>query len=187
MDVYIDESGIHKQTGHSSIAVVYLEIFDLTEFDRKFKRILKRLDLQEFHWADQGWKVKIKFIDEILDLNFIFKVAIFSNPANPRKMLEIVLQHLITEKNIRIIIIDGKKSRTYEHDLKKAMRSKDISIKKLRTVRSETAYVGIQLADCLAGLMRYFEDNPDSKDAKALISKLTRSKKLFGKYIFNST
>lgn len=187
MDVYIDESGIHKQIGHSSVAVVYVEIFNKEKFESKFTEILEKIDINEFHWADQGWKVKIKFVEKVLDLDFTFKVAIFTNPANPKKMLEIVLQNLITEKNIHNIIIDGTKSKTYEHELKKAIRAKGISVKKLRAVRSESGYVGIQLADCMAGLMRYSEDNPNSVDAKLLVSKLTKSKKLFGKYIFTST
>ena len=29
MVVFIDESGIHKQEGHSTVAVVYVEIFNL--------------------------------------------------------------------------------------------------------------------------------------------------------------
>ena len=186
MVVFIDESGTHKQEGHSTTAVVYVGIQNLEEFQKKFAEILQKLALSEFHWADQGWEVRRKFFGKIIDLIFSFKVAVFENPANPEKMMETVFQHLITETNIRWIFIDGKKPKWYEHGLKKVLRSKNITVKKLRTVRKETSYPGVQLADALAGLVRYTKDNPNEKDAKEMVNKLRKSKKLFGEYIFTS-
>jgi len=185
MVVFIDESGIHKQEGHSTVAVVYVEVVNREIFDKEFSDALQQLKIKEFHWADQGWKVRLKFFEKVNGLEFFFKVAVFKNPAHPAKMMEIVFQHLITEKNIRWIFIDGKKPRRYEHELKNVLRSKGITVGKLKTVRSETSYFGVQLADALAGLIRYFEDNPGAEDAKQLISKLQRSKKMFAKYIFS--
>ncbi len=185
MVVFIDESGTHKQEGHATMAVVYVEVVNREKFEKGFSEALQEVDIEEFHWADQGWKVRRKFFEKVFSLDFFFKVAIFKNPANPERMMEIVFQHLITEKNIRWIFIDGKKPRRYEHELKNVLRSKDITVKKLKTVRSESSYFGVQLADALAGLMRYFEDNPDAEDAKQMVAKLQRSKKLFAKYIFS--
>ncbi|MCX6784213.1 MAG: DUF3800 domain-containing protein [candidate division WWE3 bacterium] len=185
MIAFIDESGTNKQDGHSTMAVVYVEVINKEIFEKEFSIILKELNIQEFHWADQGWKVRRKFIERVINLNFFFKVAVFTNPSNPGKMLEIVFQHLIVEENIHFIFIDGKKPRRYENELKRVLRSKGITVKKLRTVRSETGYFGVQLADALAGLIRYFEDNPKAEDAKDLILKVQRSKRIFAKYIFS--
>lgn len=184
MVIFIDESGIHKRVGHSTMAVVYVEIRNLENFQNDFFQILKDLKLEEFHWAEQGWKVRRKFFEKAFNLEFLFKVAVFENPVNPNKMMEIVFQNLITEKNIYRIFIDGKKPKWYERGLKKALRTKGIKVKKLRTVRKETSYYGIQLADGLAGLVRYYKDNQDSEDAKRLVAKLKKSGKLFGEYIF---
>ncbi|MEK7504379.1 MAG: DUF3800 domain-containing protein [Patescibacteria group bacterium] len=185
MVVFIDESGIHKQEGHSTVAVVYVEIFNLLKFQEQFEEILKRLRIKEFHWADHGWKVRKKFFEAIASLDYLFKVAIFENPTNQVKMMEIVFQHLITEKNIRSIFIDCKKPKWYEQDLKRVLRAKGITVKKLKTVRKETSYFGVQLADALAGLIRYSKDNP-GPDVKEMILSLKRGKKLFGEYLFTS-
>ncbi len=184
MNIYIDESGIHKQEGHSTTTVVYLEIEQQEKFQRDIELILKNLKLAHFHWSDQGWKVRMKFLKKAINLDFIFKVAIFQNPVNPEKMMEIVFLHLITEKNIRSIFIDGKKTRLYERRLKKILRDKGLSVKKLRSIRNEVAYPGIQLADALAGLARYYFDNPRAVDANKLMKRLKKERKLFGEFIF---
>ena len=177
MVIFIDESGIHKQTGHSTTAVVYVEVKNLEKFESKLKKIEVDLKISFFHWAEERWFMKNKFLSRIFDLDFKVKVAIFENPVKPDSMLEVVFQHLITEKDINSIFIDGEKPRWYEHKLKKVLRDKGIAIKKLRTVRSRSE-VGIQLADCLASLIRYYHDNPEEKDAKKWFNKLKKEKKL---------
>lgn len=157
MVIYIDESGTNKQEGHSSMAVVYVEVVNREKFEKGFLDALQEIKIAEFHWADQGWKVRRKFFDKVFFLDFFFKVAVFKNPVHPEKMME--------------------------NELKNVLRSKDITVKKLKTVRSESSYFGVQLADALAGLMRYLEDNPGAQDARQMVSKLQRSKKLFAKYI----
>lgn len=184
MLVFIDESGIHRQIGHSTSAVVYVEVPNLEGVEEGVRKVLKKLDIETFHWAEHGWKVKEKFFKQVIDLDFTLKVAVFENPVNPDKMIELVLQHLITEKEVERIFIDGKKPKWYERKLKKVLRDKGISLKKLRTVRNEASSPGIQLADALAGLVRYHFDHPDKKDAKRWFRKLKREKKLFGLFLF---
>lgn len=128
--------------------------------------------------------MKNKFLSRIFDLDFIVKVAVFENPVKPDSMLEIVFQHLITEKTIKSIYIDGEKPKWYEHKLKKVLRDKGIGLKKLRTVRSKSE-VGIQLADALASLIRYYHDNPQEKDAKKWFNKLKKEKKLAFELLVN--
>ncbi len=184
MVIFIDESGIHKQTGHSTSSVVYVEVKNLEKFEVKLKKIEKDLKISYFHWAEERWFMKNKFLSRIFNLDFTVKVAVFENPVKPDAMLEIVFQHLITEKTITSIFIDGEKPKWYEHKLKKVLRDKGIAIKKLKTVRSKSE-VGIQLADCLASLIRYYHDNPEEKDAKKWFNKLKKEKKLSFELLVN--
>lgn len=104
-------------------------------------------------------------------------MAVFENPTHPEKMIEYVFRHLITEDNIERVFIDGKKPKWYEHKLKKILRDRGISVKTLKTVRSDSS-PGIQLADCLAGLVRRYYDNPEEPDTKKWFRRLKRDKKL---------
>ena len=185
MVIFIDESGIHKQTGHSTAAVVYIKVKNLIKFENKLKEIEKDLKISFFHWAEERWLMKNKFLSRIFELDFTVKAAIFENPVKSESMLEVVLLHLIIEKNINNIFIDGEKPKWYEHKLKKVLRDKGIAVKKLRTVRSRSE-VGIQLADALASLIRYYHDNPEEKDAKKWFFKLNREKKLSFELLINS-
>lgn len=184
MVIFIDESGIHKQTGHATSAVVYVEVKNLEKFENKLKKIEADLRIRFFHWAEERWLMKNKFLSRIFELDFTVKVAVFENPVKPDEMLEVVFQHLITEKNIITIFIDGEKPKWYEHKLKKVLRDKGIAIKKLKTVRSKSE-VGIQLADALAGLIRYYHDNPEGKDGKKWFNKLKKEKKLSFELLVN--
>lgn len=106
MVIFIDESGIHKQTGHSTASVVYVEVKNLEKFERQLKKIEADLKISHFHWAEERWFMKNKFLSRIFDLDFTLKVAIFENPIHPDSILEVVFQHLITEKTINSIYID---------------------------------------------------------------------------------
>lgn len=185
MVIFIDESGIHKQIGHSTASVVYVEVKNLEKFESKLKKIEKDLRISYFYWAEERWFMKNKFLSRIFELDFFVKVAVFENPVKPQSMLEVVFQYLVTEKNISSIFIDGEKPKWYEYKLKKVIRDKGIALKKLRTVRSKSE-VGIQLADCLASLIRYYHDNPEEKDAKKWFNKLKREKKLSFELLINA-
>lgn len=184
MVIFIDESGIHKQAGHSTSVVVYVEVKNLEKFEKRLKKIEDDLKISFFHWAEERWLMKNKFLSRIFDLNFTVKAAIFENPVKPDLILGTVFAHLIVEKEITKIFIDGEKPKWYENKLKKALRDKGIGIKKLRTVRSRSE-VGIQLADALASLIRYYHDNPGGKDAKKWFNKLKREKKLTFELLIN--
>lgn len=186
MVIFIDESGIHKQTGHSTTAVVYVKVNNLEKVERQISKIVKSLGIDTFHWAEHGWKVREKFFKQVINVDFTFKVAVFKNPVRYNKMLSIVFQHLVTEESIVRVFIDGKKPKWYERKLKKILRDKGVSVKKLRTVRNEASQPGIQLADALAGLVRYHIDNPQKKDAKRLFRELKKNKKLWAQFIFEA-
>jgi len=186
MHIFIDESGTGSKVGHATVAVVYLQVSNQSKFDSSYKKILKELKLESFHWAEHGWKVRQKFINKILDLDFVYKVALFKNPVNINDMYDSVFQQLITERNIKNIYIDGKKQKWYERKLKMILRGKDIKISKLKSVRKENLHGGIQLADSIAGLTRYNIDNLNSSDASRLIRRLKKRSKLFIEYKFQN-
>lgn len=177
MVIFIDESGTHKQVGHSTETIIYIEISDLTEVEKQISILEEKLKINSFHWGEERWDIRNKFLQGIIGLDFTIKVAIFDNPAHPEKMIEYVFQHLITEKNIKKVFIDGKKPKWYEHKLKKILRDKGISVKILKTVRNNSS-LGIQLADCLAGLIRRYYDNPVEPGPKRWFRKLKKDKKL---------
>jgi len=157
MLVFIDESGIHKKIEHSTFVLVYIETENYGEIEKQIQEVENKLKINYFHWAKMVWKVKEKFMDAVLGLDFKAKIAVIENPINPAQELERVLTHMIVERNIRNIYIDGKKPKWYERRIKKILRDKGISVKKLRTVKS-SQFPGIRLADMVAGLSRYYFD-----------------------------
>lgn len=177
MVIFIDESGTHKQTDHATIALVYVEISNLEDFDAEVEKIEEKLDIKYFHWTDEKWAKREKFIEQLLKLDFTFKVAILKNPVKLSKDLEEILKHLVIEENIRKIVLDGRKPKWYNQRLKKLLRDKGVSVKKIVTVRKDESSPGIRVADCLAGLVRTHFDNPASL-ASNLYSKLKKANKV---------
>lgn len=177
MVIFIDESGTHKQSGHATIALVYVEITNLDEFEKEVENIEQNLGIKYFHWTDERWNTREKFIEKLLKLDFSLKVAILDNPVRLSKSFEEALRHLVVEENIKKIMIDGRKPKWYNQKIKKILRDKGVSVKKIRTVRKEESSPGIRVADCLAGLIRYRYDNPDSLASK-WYSKFKKAEKI---------
>ena len=69
--------------------------------------------------------------------------------------------------------------------LKKALRDKGVSVKKLRTV-NDKSQPGVQVADCLAGLVRRYYDNQNEKNSKRWFDKLRKEKKLTMQLLFEA-
>ncbi len=157
MLIFIDESGIHKKVDHSTFALAYIELQNYSLLEKQVQKIEKELKIDHFHWSKTVWKIKEKFIDKVLKLDFKVKIAIVKNPIKPGEELEKILAHLIIEKKIKCIYIDGKKPKWYERRIKKTLRDKGISTKKLRTVRS-SQNAGVRVADMVAGLSRSYFD-----------------------------
>lgn len=177
MVIFIDESGTHKQVDHATIALVYVEVTNVEEFEKAVEEIEGGLKIKYFHWTDENWLIREQFINKLLRLNFTLKVAVLKNPVKVTKSLEEALRHLVVEPNIKKIMIDGRKPNWYEQRLKKVLRDEGVSVKKLRTVRKDESSPGLRVADCLAGLIRYCYDHPDS-DATKLHEKLKKANKI---------
>jgi Protein of unknown function (DUF3800) len=157
MLVFIDESGIHKKIDHSAYALAYLEVNNYELLERRVCEIEKSLGIGYFHWSETVWAVKKKFMQEVFKLDFKLKLAVVKNPVHPKEELERVLRHLVVEKNILCIYIDGKQPKWYEREIKRILRSKNLPARKLKTVKS-SQYAGVRLADMSAGLARSYFD-----------------------------
>lgn len=173
MYIFIDESGIDKQDGKSSIALVYLEVNRLDSLQNAVIEIEKKLKIKYFHWAYSKWEIRQEFINEICKNEFFIKIALIKNPFKSNSAYEYALEHLIIEKNITNIIIDGKKSRRYEKKFKKILRDKGISVRKLKTGNDE-GYPALRVADAIAGAVRYYNENPDSKNIKNIYEQISK-------------
>lgn len=167
MEVFIDESGIHKQTDHSSIALVYVTCEDTEETARKIVEIEKRLGIKAFHWAEYNWKMRTRFLEAVHALSFSVKVSLVRNPVDVPQWFEFSVAHLIIERNIRKVVVDGKKPRWEEKRLKKVLRDKGVAVKKVRMVNDESEPC-LRVADAMAGLCRSYLDNPLGPTAKKL-------------------
>ncbi|MBI3559358.1 DUF3800 domain-containing protein [Candidatus Gottesmanbacteria bacterium] len=165
------------------MAVVFVEVINLVKFEEEIIKIEAELKINSFHWSEERWEVRNKFLARLVELDFEVKVAIFKNPANPEKAMSLVFEHLITQANIRNLFIDGKKPKWYEQNLKRELRDKGISVKKLRTV-NDKSQPGIQAADCLAGLIRRHYNLPAEEDARKWFNKLVKEKKLTVQLLF---
>jgi hypothetical protein len=170
MLIFIDESGIHKSIDHSVIALVYVCVDDLGHLEEKIKKIESDLGIENFHWSDfgskRGWQIRKDFLRRTSELNFTLKVAVMEDPVDLPADFENCLEHLIIEKKITKIIIDGEKPKWYERRFKKVLRDKGVSVKKMRMLNDESS-PGLRLVDALAGLIRSYYDKPTA-ETKAL-------------------
>ena len=167
MEVFIDESGIHKQTDHSSIALVYVTCEDAEEVAHRIVEIERRLGIKAFHWAEYNWKMRVRFLEAVHGLPFSVKVSLVRNPVDVPQWFEFSVAHLIIERNIRKVVVDGKKPKWEERRLKKVLRDKGVAVKKVRIVNDESEPC-LRLADALAGLLRSYLDNPSGSNAQKL-------------------
>lgn len=162
MIIFIDESGIHRKDGKSLVALVYVVVNNLENIEQSIERTEESLKISSFHWPRHIWKIRNKFLIPLLKENFEVKVSIIDNPFN-QKVFEESLTYLITERKIDKIIIDGKKPKWYVLRLKKVLREKGISVKKIR-FGNDKSYPCLRLADVYAGLLStYFNDQKNEK------------------------
>lgn len=162
MYIFLDESGVDKQKGKSSIALVYITVDNLDILQKAVLNAERLIGIKNFHWSYSTWKVRALFIEEICKQDFKIKVALIKNPFFASSGYEYALQHLVVERNVISLIIDGKKGKNYERKFKKVLRDKGISVKKLKTANDES-YPALRVADAIAGAIRYRCENSNDK------------------------
>jgi hypothetical protein len=178
MYIFIDESGIHKTVGSSTFSVVYIEIRNLDKTRKQLVEINQKLGITSFHWAEQRWTYRHKYLKRVINLDFNFKIAIFENSVNTDLAFNRIFEHLIREDHIKSVSIDGKKPKWYERKLKKELRKHGVKVKKLRTVKDEASEPILQLADVLAGFSLYVYENQNDKVNKRLLEQFRKLGKL---------
>ncbi len=156
--IFLDESGVHKSSGLSCVALVFIETSDREFLDSEIIRIESEMNIQEFHWADYGWNIREKFLRKIVKLNFNLKAVIFKNPFLEEDYGK-AMGFLIEKSEIGILVIDGKKPSHYKSKYRKFLRSKGVYLKKLIT-GNDRAYPLLRLADFCAGLIRSHHEDP---------------------------
>ena len=171
MLVFVDESGTHRQHGYSVIALICVaDSQTMEELDKDVLMIERVIGTTDFHWAYKGWPFRREFIQGIAKLTFTIRLAQLTNPIKLDQELINTLPYLLPERNLERLFIDGKKGKNYERSLKKLLRDRDITVKKLRTV-NDAAFPCIRIADAVAGAARYYLDNP-SRQATQLYQAL---------------
>lgn len=173
MYIFIDESGTHKQDGQSTASLVYVDVENMEKMNNAILTIEKSLKIEYFHWRKQIWKIRKAFLEALIVEDFTVKIFLLENPFTQEK-LENALRHLLVERHIRNIIIDGKKPPDRVLRIKKVLREYGISVKKIR-MGNDKSFPCLRLADLFAGLTRaYFEDK--TNEAAKEIYKIARIK-----------
>jgi hypothetical protein len=113
----------------------------------------------------KGWPFRRDFVSGLSRLPFTVRLAQINNPIRLDQSLEEVLPYLMPERNLERLFIDGKKHKQYARTLKKILRDKGITVKKLKTV-SDESYPSIRVTDAVAGAVRYYLDNPNKEASK---------------------
>ena len=169
MLIFIDESGIHKQGGQSTTALVYVKVEHIDSLNAAILLIEKALKIEPFHWSKQVWKIREAFLRAVMKEEFEVKIFVFQNPFTQDKF-ERALKHLLIEKRITNIVIDGEKPQRNVLRLKKVLRDSGISVKKIR-MGNDRAFPCLRLADFFAGLTRAFFQDQNNEKAKILYRK----------------
>ena len=175
--VFVDESGTHRQVRYSSFALVYVSVKDATAFEEKILALEKRIGIFRFHWANTDWEKRKLFFTGLLDLEWEARVGIVENPVLPDAEMERMMYELLSETKLHTLFIDGKKTKRYERKMKKVLRDKGISSRKLKTV-DDSRYAGIRVADALAGLFRAYFDGKEHRMVREWCEKLKKKHKV---------
>ncbi len=171
MKAYVDESGVNKVDGHSTVACV-LTTNDL-EIESKVKQIEKYLNIENLHWKDMSWKVRGKAIDKIIDLDIFANVLVLENPNNVPKYMSEYIPKLIEVNKIDGIYIDWEKGKNFKNAFKSSLRANGLSTRDLHFVSSKDNSI-LRVADIVAGCVRYYYDKHDNKNILPLYKKLKK-------------
>jgi Protein of unknown function (DUF3800) len=175
--VYIDESGILSKKGHSAYVCLYVEYKNQDLINKDVLKIEEDLKIQYSHWVDMSWKIRVKFTENIKNLDFDCRIVIYKNPINQKNILKNFIIKVIDSKdNISKIIIDGSQGRKYERELKSFLKKYNIKVYKIK-FKDDKDEPSIRLADFSAGLYRSYLDNKN-EDVKYMYDLLKHKIKI---------
>jgi hypothetical protein len=182
MHIFIDESGIHKTTGYSSIAFIFVMTEFIEAFEKEILAIELRIKITSFHWADHNWGIRRKFLEHLFNRNILqntnIQITLQKNPLHYYDFLSNSLEKIVIEKNIKKITLDGKKSISYERKMKSILRTKNISTHKLSVMRDQSSPL-LRFADAIAGLTRFHIENPDHEECAKLFMMIRKYSKIY--------
>jgi len=162
--IFIDESGVHKQEGKSSVVLVYVLVDNVENLEKAIIKTENGLKITSFHWAKHIWKIRQRFIQTLQKEDFTVKAAIVQNPFNENRF-EDAVKALLTERKINKIVLDGQKPKWYLRRLKKILRERGISVKKIKA-GNDRSFPCLRLADAYAGLVRTYWEDKQNKEVK---------------------
>jgi hypothetical protein len=161
MLIFIDESGIQKKDGLSSVALVYVMVNDIERLNQAVCVQESILNIPVFHWSKYNWKIRRAFFLSLLKEAFTVKAILVQNPFS-EDIFESAVRQLLTERKVQNIIIDGKKPIRYVLRLKKVLREHHVSVSKIR-MGNDLAFPGLRVADAFAGLVRSASEKDNIK------------------------
>ncbi len=169
MYIFIDESGIHKNNGFSTIAIIIVIPEHVKKYEKEILDIEAKLNINSFHWTYHKWSIRSTFIKSVFKINenIVVKVISKNNPSHYFEFLSASLGKIINEYNITRIILDGEKTHSYERSIKKILRQNAISTRILFIKRDESSPL-LRFADAIAGLTRFYLEDPEHPEAKKL-------------------
>jgi hypothetical protein len=173
MYVFIDESGTNKPSGQCVFVAVLIEAHKLADVSDMIEVAEGLSKTNIFHWRGKPPAVREEFITLLSRIDFVARYVVLNSPLkNYNDVLKDLLISSCLGINMTKIIVDGRKSKSYERHLKMVLRSNGVSTKKLKTAADE-AYPGIRVADALAGLIRTHSNRPTATSVK-LINELRK-------------
>lgn len=172
MYAFVDESGVQKTLGYTVVIAVFIKTADLQAVEQQVLSAEKAAGKAAMHWTETAWPSRIIFINGIASANFAFREMLIKNPVGPTEAaVETALINLLGGVKVSRLYIDGVKNKNYERRLKKVLRDKGATTKILKTV-NDKRYPAIRLADALAGLIRFYHEQPDNKRASKLYKQI---------------
>jgi len=107
--VFIDESGIHKQDGQSTTALVYVESGNIEGLNKVILKAEKSLGIESFHWSKQIWKIRQAFLEAMVKEKFEVKIFVLQNPITEKSKDDRVEKiYNLAKTKITIQLVDGQ-------------------------------------------------------------------------------
>lgn len=187
IDVFIDESGIGRKVGYSVYCLTYCFPSFKKEIDRLILEIEEKLKITTFHWREQSWIIKKKFLHQILKIiEWGCILCIVENKTHLFETPEQIIVKGLLGTSLDTIYIDGKKTKKYTHAVKKSLKNLGLNISSLKLV-SSSACGGLRISDAVAGLVRLSLEKNLTDDVGELLKQVNKkiSAKIISGYLPN--
>ncbi|HEY2003856.1 MAG TPA: DUF3800 domain-containing protein [Candidatus Saccharimonadia bacterium] len=173
MYVFVDESGTNKSSGVCVFAAILVETEQLDPLNDLVVAAEAKAKVKSFHWSKAPWPVRETFLKAVVKGDFVVRYQLSKNPLRDFGVaLESTLITAAEGVDVQRIILDGRKDKSYERRLKKVLRDKGLSSKRLRTADDE-AYPMLRVADAVAGVLGAHANKPSDK-TKVLMKAMSK-------------